>query len=212
MFGRKHRVVDNRRPDRLSTLGPWIIRILVLLLIAAVTVSVLFATGVLTTASSRVTAFGLKNIGELATQAGYFTSVQSIQKEKEILGITLPLSKSSYVFSYDGVVKAGLDFADIGIEVDDSEHIIRITLPEVKILSVEIDPTSFQEYSNSGSFITPLSPSDVNQSLGSLQDRVKDTALANGIKENALENAKLLIKGFLAGCYDMTVYRIEYNE
>ena len=37
--------------------------------------------------SSKVTAFNLKDIGELATQAGYFTTVQTIRKSREVLGI-----------------------------------------------------------------------------------------------------------------------------
>ena len=212
MFKRKSRSGDGYRSDRPGSLGPWLIRILILLLIAAVTVSVLFATGVITTVSSKITAFGLKDIGELATQAGYFTGVQSIEKKKEFLGITLPFSQSSYVFSYDGVVKAGLNFGDIGIELNEKDHIIHITLPEIKILSVEIDPDSFKEYSSSGSFITPLQVSDVNLSLSKLKEKVLESAIANGIKENAMDNAKLMIRGFLAGCYDLSIYRIEFEE
>ena len=207
MKRKKSRDSDRRQ----RSWGPWLIRILTLLLIAAVTVSVLFATGVITTVSSKVTAFGLKDIGELATQAGYFTGVQSIQKEKDFLGITLPFSQSSYVFSYDGVVKAGINFADIGIDVDDHEHVIRITLPEIRILSVEIDPDSFKEYSSNGSFITPLRVSDVNMSLARLKEKVQETAIANGIREGARENAKVLIRGFLSGCYDLNEYRIEFE-
>lgn len=212
MFGRKRRSDNSpgRHAGRRSS-GPWLYRILVLLLVAAVAVAVLFATGVLTTVDSKITAFGLKDIGELATQAGYFTGVQSIQKEKEFLGITLPFSESSYVFSYDGVIKAGFDFADIGVEVDDEEHVIRIKLPDVRILSVEIDTDSFREYSSSGSFITPLKVSDVNMSLDRLKEKALESAAANGIKESALDNAKVLIRGFLAGCYDLDVYRIEFE-
>ena len=217
MFRRKKKnyyVSDNS--DRLSRLGPWIIRILSLLLIAAIAVCILYATGVFKTSSAKVTAnvtaFGLKDIGELATQAGYYTSVQGIEKEKEFLGITLPGSKSSSVFSYSGTVKAGFNFADIDIELNDEEHVIYIHLPEVRILSVEIDPNSLVVYSSHTSFITPLEVSDFGLSLAKLTEKVQETAIANHILDNALDNAKVLIRGFLAGCYDLNVYRIEFEE
>ena len=30
--------------------------------------------------------------------------------------------------------------------------------------------------------------------------------------ENARENAKVLIRGFLAGCYDLTLYSVEFEQ
>lgn len=43
-------------------------------------------------AKSKVSAFGLKNIGELATQAGYFTSVQVLKDVKQLWGMDIPLT------------------------------------------------------------------------------------------------------------------------
>ena len=35
---------------------------------------------------------------------------------------------------------------------------------------------------------------------------------AHGIMENARENAKVLIRGFLAGCYDLALYSVEFEQ
>jgi len=56
-------------------------------------------------ATSRAVNFGFANIGELATQVGYFTSVQVIDKSREVLGITVPFTESKYAF--DGGAKFG---------------------------------------------------------------------------------------------------------
>ncbi len=200
-------------PVRRRRRGPrGAVALLTLLLIAAVAVAALFGTGVLKTVSANITAFGLRDMGELATQAGYFTSVQNIRQAREFLGITIPGSQSNYVFSYDGVIRAGLDFRDIGIRVEEPAHIIRITLPEIRILSVEIDENSFRLYNDGENIFTPLRMEDVNQAMTELKNKARETALANGILENARTNAEQIIRAFLAGCYDLNVYTIVFED
>lgn len=160
---------------------------------------------------SRTTNFGLKNIGELATQAGYFTNVQVIKDSRELLGVTLPFTQSKYIYSYDGVIKAGIDFAEIVVEPDEAAHIVRVTLPEVKLLSVEVDQESFQIYDESKSIFTPLELTKINQSFIKLKEKVKNTALANGILENTRANAETLVKGFLASAFDPDIYKVEFR-
>ncbi len=190
-----------------------LVRLLGFLLVLAVAAAVLFGTGVIRPGiTANITAFGLKNIGELATQSGYFTSVQTIQSNRELFGIEIPGSRSNYIFSYDGVIKAGLNFSDIDISADDLQRKIRIRLPEIKILSIEIDENSFKLYNQAESILTPLRTDEVNQALSKLKSKVRETAEANGIMENARENAKVLIRGFLAGYYDLTLYRVVFDE
>ena len=183
------------------------------LLVLAIACTVLMGTGVIRTGiTTKITAFGLKDIGKLATQSGYFTSVQSIQSNRALFGIEIPLSRSNYIFSYDGVIQAGLDFGDIGIEVDDQKHIIHIRMPEIQILSIEIDESSFKLYNESENILTPLRMTDVNQALAELKQKARETAEAHGILDNAKKNAEVLIRGFLAGCYDLTLYSVEFEE
>ena len=159
---------------------------------------------------SRTTAFGLKNIGELATQAGYFTTVQTISKSRDVLGIVVPGTQSNYVYSYDGVIKAGIDFEELDISVDDLRHEITIRFPEFRILSTEIDDDSFTLYNDGANLFTSLKLEDVNRSNTELKKVARETAIRNGILENARTNAELLIRGFLAGMYDLSVYTIRF--
>lgn len=159
---------------------------------------------------SRTTAFGLKNIGELATQAGYFTTVQTISKSRDVLGIVVPGTQSNYVYSYDGVIKAGINFEELDISVDDLRHEITIRFPEFRILSTEIDDDSFTLYNDGANLFTSLKLEDVNRSNTELKKAARETAVRNGILENARTNAELLIRGFLAGMYDLSVYTIRF--
>lgn len=188
---------------------PRVLILVAALLLLAVAGLAVFAAQ-LTGNISRTTAFGLKNIGELATQAGYFTTVQTISKSRDVLGIVVPGTQSNYVYSYDGVIKAGIDFEELDISVDDLRHEITIRFPEFRILSTEIDDDSFTLYNDGANLFTSLKLEDVNRSNTELKKAARETAIRNGILENARTNAELLIRGFLAGMYDLSVYTIRF--
>lgn len=164
-----------------------------------------------TVVTSRTVRLGLKDMGELATQSGYFTNVQVLEDSKQLFGHNVPLTKSKYIFSYDGIIKAGFDFQELEMQVNEITRTIHVTLPEAKILNCEIDENSLQIYDATQSIFTPLSITDINESMIELKETVKTDAVNNGILENARENAKLLIRGFLAGCFDLQEYTVEFR-
>lgn len=161
---------------------------------------------------SRTVAFGLKDMGELATQAGYFTNVQSSTSNRQLFGLDIPFTTSKYIYSYDGVVKAGLDFSKIEVQVDDANRTVTVKLPEIEILDVNIDNNSLKIYDESQSIFTPLRISDVNDAQIELKEQVRQTAIDNGILDEARQNAKTIISGFLAGTMDLKNYTVQFEE
>lgn len=159
--------------------------------------------------TSRMTNFGLREIGELATQAGYFTSVQVIQDAKDFFGISLPFTEKKYVFSYDGTVKAGVDFREISIENAGNE--IHVHIPEAEIFGVQVDPESYTIYYEGESIFNKLKIEDVNEAQKSLEEEVREKAVTNGILENATNNARMLITGYLSAIYDLNEYNIVFE-
>ena len=138
---------------------------------------------------SRTVAFGLKDMGELVTQAGYFTNVQSNTSTRQLFGMDIPFTTSKYIYSYDGVVKAGLDFAKLEVQVDDANRTVAVKMPAIEILDVNIDNDSLKIYDESQSIFTPLHISDVNEAQIELKKQVEQTAIDNGILEEAEKNA-----------------------
>lgn len=183
-----------------------------LLLVALLASGVTFIVKSASVVESKVTEIELKDIGELATQAGYYTSVQTVAKAKEIAGVKIPLTDSNYVFSYDGVIKAGIDFEEIHITVDNEKKEIVVDLPEVKILSNEIDPDSQVVYYESSNVYTPLSLEEVRQALARAREEGEQKSIQNGLLDNALENAKVLIRGMLAGLYDLNEFTLRFER
>lgn len=107
-------------------------------------------------ATSRIIRLGLNDIGELTTQAGYFTNVQKISGSRELYGITIPFTTSKYIFSYDGIVKAGIDFGKIDVSTNPINKVITVKLPEAEIYSLVIDHDSLEIFDESKNIFSPF--------------------------------------------------------
>jgi hypothetical protein len=155
---------------------------------------------------------GLKAMGELVTEEYSFTEVITYSNLKKFLGIDLPWTETSYIASYDGVIRAGIDFAAVKVTVeprDDGEH-LTVTLPKAEIQSTEIDPDSFILYSEKTGLGNPLSASDFNQSLTELEHDAQKNAIEKGVLDRADEQARLLIERFIQSILIEDTYTLEF--
>jgi hypothetical protein len=152
---------------------------------------------------------GLADIGELATQEYYFTEVESYDSQKKVNDFKIPLTTSRFVYSYDGMIKAGIDFTGIQVEKDDLKKLIMVKLPKAKILSVEIYEDSFKVYDEKQSIFNQVSISDFNNTNANLKARAEERAIERGLLDKANDNAVLLLKNFLLSTYDVSDYAIK---
>lgn len=158
-------------------------------------------------AQSKTTAFDLRDIGELATQGGFFTVVNVIDDARMLWKWTIPFTSSKYIFSYDGVIKAGIDFSEIQWEADELSKTVTVQLPQPKILDKLLKEDSLKIYDERQSIFTPLTLSDIQASRQEMLAELEKTATENGLLDEAEENAKILVKGFLSAAYDTATYR-----
>ena len=153
---------------------------------------------------------GFEDIGELATQAAYCTEVNVTEGARELFGLTIPFTQSKYVYSYDVVIKAGLDFGEIDWTV--GEDTITVRLPEIRILSSEIDLDSFRVYVENESIFRRISLEENNEAMKALQASAQENAVANGLLDNARANAETILTGFFAGEYDLSQYTLRFVD
>ena len=169
-----------------------------------------------TTITGEIIRSGLNDIGELATEEYYFTQVETYDSTKsaQLFNITfdLPLTRTKFIYSYDGVIKAGVDFTKIEVEKDDLKRVITVTLPKSYILSTEIDFDSFELYDEQQSIFNPVSVKDVNDTNRAMVQTAEKDALAKGLLERADKNAETLIKNFLRGGYDVREYAVRIER
>lgn len=75
------------------------------------------------------------NISKLSTYEAVYNGVLRVPNEKNP-------DKIDYYVAYESKVKAGIDFENIKVSVDDKEKVVFITLPEVEITDVDVDEKS----------------------------------------------------------------------
>ena len=89
---------------------------------------------------------------------------------------------------------------------------VTVRLPEVRILSSEIDLDSFELYLESESIFRQISIEENNEALKQLREDAETSAVVNGLLDNARSNAETILTGFFANVYDLETYKIEFKD
>ncbi|MGN0396490.1 MAG: DUF4230 domain-containing protein [Candidatus Fimimorpha sp.] len=158
----------------------------------------------------KTTKIGFEDIGELVTQSAYCTEINVTEDSRKLFGLTIPFTQSKYIYSYDVIIKAGLDFKKI--EWSEKDNRIEVRLPEVKVLSNEIDMDSFKVYHEDESIFAKITLSENNEAMKNLKQTAEKNAIANGLLENAISNAKTLLTGFFGNVYNLEEYEITFID
>ena len=153
------------------------------------------------------------DIGELATESYNFTQVGKYSEEgTKVFGMEVPGTSAHYLITYSGEVKAGVaDVSRIQVEVDETGHVVTVTVPAVEILSASIDPASVETYDQSFSLVNQLEVSDVTAFLASEEEKAQTVAVDNGLLDKARTRAEALVTSQVktlltsAGAADYTV-------
>ena len=159
------------------------------------------------TVNTEIIKDGLKEMGTLITQEYYFTQVEEYKSTERVWIFD---SKASSIFSYDGVVTAGIDCNDIEITKDDEAKIINVKIPKSNIIGVNIDHDSFKIYEEKEGLWNKLDMTKYNNSIIEFEIEAKNKAINKGIIDKADENAKTLIESFINSLIEDNVYSIEF--
>ena len=85
-------------------------------------------------------------------------------------------------------------------------------MPNVKILSSQIDLDSFKVYHEEESIFNKITLSENNETLKKLQSEAQTQAIKNGLYENAKTNAETMLTSFFANVYDLKEYKIVFTD
>lgn len=114
-------------------------RILCAALAAACTLSVLTLTACQSKSASDVitvsTLEKIVDVSELSTYSFVYNGIAQVANEKKP-------DKIDYYVSYQSTVKAGINFEEIEISVDEQTKVITIDLPDIKITDIEVEVAS----------------------------------------------------------------------
>ena len=133
-------------------------------------------------------------IGLLDSQDAYCTVVDVIDDPREIFGVEVPFTKSKYIYSYDVVVKAGLDFEKMDWKETGGK--IKVKMPEVYVTDSYIDEKSGRIYHEEESIFSPITLEEQMLARAELVETGVNDAIANGLYDKAKENAEKMLTSF----------------
>lgn len=155
--------------------------------------------GLVAQGASHVDSTTIKNsfadVAELATQEYDFTNVGKFsQDDMKILDLSIPFTGRSFLITYSGEVKAGIeDISKATVTVDDASRTVNVTLPQVTVLDSHIDTNTVQTYDQTLNPISQISVDDVTSFLASEENTRRDEAINGGILDKARTRAEDLI-------------------
>lgn len=149
---------------------------------------------------------GINDMGVLITSEYYFTQVEEYTKQKTFLKYLT--TEATFMYSYDGVVTAGIDCSGISVDKDDDAKKVTVTIPAADIQNIDIDFESFKVYEEKEKVWNKISIEDYNDSLIDFENTAKAKALEHGILERASKSAEDIIYKFVSGVVDTSEYDV----
>lgn len=140
----------------------------------------------------------LKSASDLISTKYYYTDANTYENYKELFGKRVPFTTDKVVFIYDGIISVGIDLAEVDYEINNDNKVIVIILPEIKILSNEIDAESFEFPYMSDTVFNTTQMIDYTELIGKLKAEKAEELMDNSEFINeAMENTKGVLEQFL---------------
>lgn len=183
------------RGQRKLRLGRTAKLLLITVVATAVAVSVIFVTvgrAKRTGGEAQVTSTVVKEkilrINELSTVKYMYTNVGKFSQSNDFYGYEIPFTTKSFLITYDGTIKAGVDMNNAEVSVTDST--VTLTLPAAKVLSHEIDEGSIEVYDETKNIFNPISVKDYTNFAATEKTKMEQKATSQGLLKEAAEKAK----------------------
>ena len=189
----------------------FIIAVIIIILLCAVLVYTRKEAKSNYVSDEKITEIGFENIGELATQSVTTTTVRVETKDLKLFNVSIPLTQSKYIYTYNTTIKAGINFSDVKWQLGES-HNIYVDIPEVKTLSADIDLDSFKVLHEENNIFSPITLTEHNDSLIQLRENALSDAINSGLYDRALDNAKTILTSFISQVYPSNEYNIIFSE
>lgn len=193
----------------------FIIAVIIIILLCAVLVYTRKEAKSNYVSDEKITEIGFENIGELATQSVTTTTVRVETKDLKLFNVSIPLTQSKYIYTYNTTIKAGINFSDVKWQLgdtDDTSHNIYVDIPKVKTLSADIDLDSFKVLHEENNIFSPITLTEHNDSLIQLRENALSDAINSGLYDRALDNAKTILTSFISQVYPSNEYSIIFSE
>lgn len=200
--------INNKLPKKNKRLKSKIVQAIILLLLILLIACGCFIGGVIfqnnqpqeeaiPTINSIQVVNDIQSIGELATIKYIYTDMGKFENTQQFKGYDIPLTTKSFILSWNGTIKAGVDTKEITINVNEDNKTILVHIPKATILSHETDENSVEIFDENNNIFNPITLEDYNSFFAESKLEMEQRALDNGLLDEAIENAKNVISQIL---------------
>ena len=150
----------------------------------------------------------LRSAQELVTVAYYYTSMGRFENQVDFYGWKVPFTAKSFIVSYDGVIKAGVDLSQVQVEVDEIRQAVTVRLPASRILSHEIPEDSIEVFDESDNLFNRITIEDYTGFTLDQKKAMEQRAEDNGLHTSADEKARAAVESLLTLMPGMESYTL----
>lgn len=152
----------------------------------------------------------IQGISELATVEYNYTNMGKFENQATFYGWKVPFTTKSFIISYDGKIKAGIDMSQVEVKISGKK--ISISVPETKILSHEIDEKSIEVFDETKNIFNQISITDYNQFAIDQKDKIEQNVKDKGLLKESQDKVEDVITTFIKSSYQLSdEYEIEVN-
>ena len=121
--------------------------------------------------------------------------------EHDASGIFGKILKTGYKkiwIEYEGIVECGIDINKVTVSEPDKDNVVKITIPEAQVLSVNVDEDSISTPLTDKGFLTSISTEEKVVTFNKTQSEMKKKAEKdNELLSRAKERAKILLEEYI---------------
>lgn len=154
----------------------------------------------------------LKPASEVVSMKYCYTDADFYEQSKQAFGIKVPFTTDKVVFTYTGIISAGIEMSEIEYDVNSVSKVIKVTLPEPKILSHQMNEKDFKFFDVKNSVFTETNLEDYASLMDTLKES-KETKLKEDetFMKAVTENAQTVINDFFSISELTKGYTIEFE-
>ena len=128
------------------------------------------------------------NVSDLSTLEAVYNGIAEVTNSENP-------DQIDYYVSYEAKVKAGIDFQQVDLDVDNEQKVITVTIPEIKINDVNVDIASLDYIFLNHKANTQTVSEEAYKKC--IEDVTNETNAEDTIYELAEENAKNIIEALI---------------
>ena len=155
----------------------------------------------------------IRRVRQLVVLEYHYKNVGELKDQKDFRGIPIPFTGRKILYTFKGVIKAGVNMGEIVPFVDEETKTVTLTIPEGRIISHEMPPEEVKPYDESTSLFSNFTMNDYTSLLADRKAQVQREFMEEGYLPEVQREAGEALKALLALAPGMDGYtlQIEYQ-